>query len=422
VVWWVHNASVGRNPLASETIARYAASRGDRVLWHQHDLWFDHRWERRREFQLNGLLTTEKAVMATLPAYPRQAQITLHEATTRRLHEAGWPAVKTLPNPPTPWASASTEAVAQARQWVESRLGSSTPYWLMPSRVMRRKNILEAVLLLQLLQPAHSLLVTAGPSSAAEHRYAQRIHDLTRRHRFPLLTALNAQPDTPSLPALLAASAGVFSTSLFEGHGLTLAEAAAAGKRVIARHANPSSPSAVVPLFLPEPTAPPVVQKNSLIWMYLEVMVPTEMLGDYLGPQRQLYELWCLRHLSGRQRRAAIPPPWWEEKIVPFSRLTLADQETVLSQLPARRDALLAVNPWLLQLSDWLNTPITTHRAPMTLDLSHWADRFAESVHLAANTVPRRHHTVDAWELATTHLKHGNHFPLLWDESLLRAW
>jgi hypothetical protein len=285
---------------------------------------------------------------------------------------------------------------------------------------MRRKNLLEAALILQIIQPNHALVVTSSASSVAEHHYAEHVERLAQQCGLPLITNVTSQPGAPSVPALLGASAGVLSTSLFEGYGLTPYEAAAAGKRVIARLSDPSSASTVKPAFSTPPQVRPLPGKTSLNWTYDDVMVPTELLGDYLSEQQQLYELWCLRHLSGRLRRISRPPPWWGQSVVPFSRLTQSDQEKIFRVLPHHRDVFLTHNPWLIDLADWINQPKPEREDSPALTLSLWADSFAEGVTLAANSVPPRDHRPEAWLLATTHLRQGNHFPLLWSEAAPR--
>src|SRR5204862_7711198 len=127
--------------------------------------------------------------------------------------QAGW-----LPNLIERGSLPSPARVRKAKSW----LGSKAPIWILPCRFLRRKNIAEALLLTRWLRPSALLVTTAGPSSADEQRYFDRLTTAARRHDFPFRPALlhGDESNKPTVGELLAASEAVLLTSIQEGFGL----------------------------------------------------------------------------------------------------------------------------------------------------------------------------------------------------------
>jgi glycosyltransferase involved in cell wall biosynthesis len=167
---------------------------------------------------------------------PTIRHVLINRADTRlsqtHLRRAAW-----LPNLTEPHSSPPVGRVRAARRWIEARLGVAAPIWLLPCRVLRRKNIAEALLLMRWLRPEAWLVTTAGVSSADEMDYAERLTDTARRHRWPLRLGVlrHGHPDRPGMAECSAASEVVLLTSIQEGFGLPYLEAAAAGRPLIAR-------------------------------------------------------------------------------------------------------------------------------------------------------------------------------------------
>ena len=102
--------------------------------------------------------------------------------------------------------------------------------WLLPCRLLRRKNIAEALLLTRWLRPEAWLVTTGGVSSAEEQAYADGLAAAAQTHGWRLRLGIlhGDESQKPSVPELLAASEAVLLTSLQEGFGLPYLEAAAA--------------------------------------------------------------------------------------------------------------------------------------------------------------------------------------------------
>src|SRR5690606_14151715 len=109
---------------------------------------------------------------------------------------------------------------------------------LMAARLVRRKNVAEALLLARWLRPDAWLMTTDGARSGDEQPYQRRLEEAARRHGWRLRIGVLAGregPGAPRVPELMAASEALLLTSVQEGFGLTYLEAAAAGRPLLAR-------------------------------------------------------------------------------------------------------------------------------------------------------------------------------------------
>lgn len=367
VAVWAHNLGLGRNPFLAHELAHTCEMRGVPLVAHHHDLWFDNRWQRWPEIRRSGFRTLKAAANLVFGSpQSRPVAINHADATVLKRHfpgRAAW-----LPNPASREKPPSARRVLAARQWLHRRLDRDhAPIWILPCRLLRRKNVAEAFLLKTWLRPEAWLVTTGGVSSADEERYFERLDAAARTHHWRLRLAVLAGDEArkPSVNELLAASEAVLLTSVQEGFGLPYLEAAAAEKPLIARNL-PNIAEDLARFGFRFPQA------------YDEILVHPALF-DWQAEQRrqkQLYRLWKKR----------IAPPcrkWMELPVVlaagdkpapvPFSRLTLAAQLEIL-QHPAteswklcaplnpfltrwRRRAQagkLQVSPWPQRAEDWL--------------------------------------------------------------------
>lgn len=238
---WAHNLGVGRNWILSEELARACAQHNVPLLSHHHDWWFDHRWTRWEELRRAGHRTRDAAARIVFPSEGRVVHVAINHADAAVLQKhcarrAAWLPNLTVPMPPPP-----PQRVAFARRWLQTRCGvaasAETPVWLAPTRVLRRKNLAEALLLTRWLRPEAWLAVAGAASSATEAPYARALQAAARRHRWPLRLGVlaDAPPPVPRMTELLAACEAVLLTSIQEGFGLPYLEAAAARRPLLAR-------------------------------------------------------------------------------------------------------------------------------------------------------------------------------------------
>jgi glycosyltransferase involved in cell wall biosynthesis len=337
-VLWAHNLALGRNAPLAGAWRQAASATGATFLLHHHDFFFDNRWIRWPEMQAAGVASLDAAAEAAFPAGRRTAHLAINRADHQLLASAFGARARWLPNPVTATHHAAA-GEREAREWLADRTGSDEPYWLLPCRLLRRKNVAEALLLVRWLRPGARLLTTGGPTSTDEKPYADRLREAAHRCRWPLrMAVLAGQEDAPPVSALIAGAEAVVLTSLQEGFGLPYLEAASAARPLVAR-ALPNVLPDLVGMGLRAPT------------VYREIMVPRDLF-DGAGERERQHALWSRwrEALPAEARPLAGEPPFLagEGPLVPFSRLTLTAQEEVLALEDRRiRAALDEANPGL---------------------------------------------------------------------------
>ena len=412
-VIWLHNPGLGRNLAMLREILRVSEARGFALVAHHHDWWFEHRWHRWEELRRNGArsLAEVAGIVFATGRQVRHATINRRDFTLLRPFlgtRVGW-----LPNLVTRQAPPAKATVRAARSWLrEHPLTGGRVAWVVPCRLLRRKNLAEALLLTRWLRPEACLVTTGGPSSEEEVPYARALAEAARRHRWPLALGVLADPDprAPDVLTLMRASEAVLLTSVQEGFGLPYLEAAAVGRPLIAR---------ALPAVMPD------LQHMGFHFpqLYTDIRIPTAWL-DWRAEQRRLqraFDRWR-RLLPRSLRRHPALQPWWETAPphVAFSQLTLTGQLEVLTRpIEESWKACLPLNPWL---AEW-----RARTARGSLEVTSWpagANRWTHpgAYALRFHRLLRRHPEPaqpDAARLAQQAmlektLAEALHHPLLW--------
>lgn len=315
---WVHNPALGRNLPLVRALSASAAKREIPLLFHHHDFWFENRWARWREMRAAG--GTSLDVVARAFFAPRAVHATINRFDHEVLHRHFGERAVWLPNPAPRAPEPAPERVRAAREWLARELGDNAPVWLCPTRLLRRKNLAEAILLARWLRPEAWLVTTAAVSSDDERDYAHRLQAAAERHSWRVrfeLVARNGDA-APGIAELKAASEAVLLTSVQEGFGLPYVEAVAARRPLLARRL---------------PNVMPDLERwgFSLPHTYDEVWIDADCLDlpreherqrKVWGAWRSLLPETCLT-LAKRQK---LGTP------LPFSRLTLEGQLEVLAR------------------------------------------------------------------------------------------
>ena len=323
VLIWAHNPGLGRNLLLTRALNAVCRGRPVRLLMHHHDWWFDNRWPRWPEMRRSGFRTLSAVARTLFPPVSQVRHIAINGAEASVLKRHLGAAVEWVPNPAERTPAVDPRRIRQARAWLNRHVPSGDPVWLLPCRLLRRKNVAEALLLTRWLRP-EAWLVTTGPvSSPPENSYARRLETAARREGWRLRLGILAHATShPPLPDLLAASEAVLLTSLQEGFGLPYVEAAAAGRPLIARSL---------------PNVAPDLRRFGFRFPqgYGEIRVDPSLF-DWPAEQRRqqvLFRKW----MSGMPRacRDRVIPPVLLNATEPsadiaFSRLTLTAQLEVL--------------------------------------------------------------------------------------------
>lgn len=414
-VVWAHNLGLGRNLPLADALQAVRRARQVPVVFHHHDWWFDNRWARWPEMRRAGFRSLAAVAGAILPVAPGVRHAAINHADTSVLSRhfgsfAGW-----LPNPAAPAARPPAARVRDARRWLRDMLGDDGPVWIVPCRLLRRKNLAEALLLTRWLRPEAWLVTTGGVSSADERAYAAALAQAARRHgwRLRLGVLAGGEVDKPAVDALLGASEVVLLTSLQEGFGLPNLEAAAAGRPLIARTLRNIAPD-LARFGFRFPQA------------YDDVQIDVALF-DWRAERERQRERWrawraglpaACRALAGRP---ALLAGRAAPVTVPFSRLTLPAQLEVLARPAVESWARCAPhNPWLvawrkragegaLQPSGW---PAAASRQ---LGGTAYARRFRHLLRVQPSAVPAAAAGSRAMEqFIREKLTGENQYPLLW--------
>jgi len=412
---WAHNQGLGRNlPLARELV-RACATHGLPLVFHHHDWWFDNRWQRWMEMRRTGFRTlaqTAKVLFATAP-HVRHLAINQADASVLQHHlpqQSGW-----LPNLMEPMPVPSSGSVRRTRDWLRDQLGEPSPVWLVPCRLLRRKNIAEALLLTRWLRPEAWLVTTGRVSSRDEQDYAQHLASAAQQYGWRLRLGIlaNGEHDKPSVPDLFAASEAILMTSIQEGFGLPYLEAASAQRPLIARALSNIAPDLSQFGFrFPQAYEDLLISPALFDW-------PAERQRQrrLLGSWRRRLPVWCRRLVETPCLLAQKDPT----KPVPFSRLTLTAQLEVLSR-PADESWNLCspLNPFL---ASWqrLASQNALRVSPWPAQAERWlsgrayALRFAKMIHHHPSPPASPSASLAAQqELIQRALSTNNLYPLMW--------
>lgn len=412
---WAHNLGIGRNLLLTDELARACNARGITLLSHHHDWWFDNRWLRWPEIRRTGFRTLSSLARTIFPKTPalRYAAINHQEATLLARHlpnTSAW-VPNLVPRQPPP----SAARVRFARHWLNHNLGRrAAPVWILPCRLLRRKNVAEALLLTRWLRPEAWLVTTGGASSADESAYFNKLHQAATKHHWRLRLGVlqGNEQQKPTVPELLAASEAVLLTSIQEGFGLPYLEAAAAGRPLLARN-------------LPN-VAPDLKQFGfRLPQAYDEILVAPELFDwpAERARQKKLFARWS-RKLPAALRPAVGTPAVLAGKTapraVPFSRLTLTAQLEVLAQPTLQSwEKCAPLNPFLgkwqnrarrcrLQVTPW----------PRRADAELSGETYARRLLALAQPVGRKSRAFAPQQLQADFFRKklcpANLYPLLW--------
>jgi hypothetical protein len=374
-VVWAHNQGLGRNLLLTRELTRVCDRRGVRLILHHHDWWFDNRWQRWPELRRSGFRTLQQVASTVFPMGGSVRAVAVNHTDTAILkrqfgQQAAW-----LPNPGDARSTPQSERVRGARRWLHALIGQNAPVWLMPCRLVRRKNIGEALLLTRWLRPEAWLFTTGGPSSAEEEAYGRGLAHAASRFDWKLRLGIlhGDERGKPSVPELVAASEAILLTSLQEGFGFPYIEAAAARRPLLARSI---------------PGMAPDLGKFGFRFpqMYREVLVCPELFNWARERERQrtLFRRWseqlppACRSLASLPAMLTSPEP---PRAIAFSRLTLTAQLEVLAEpasesfeLCARlnpslrrwrtraAEGRLGISAWPPSASKWLSCPAYARR------------------------------------------------------------
>ncbi len=232
---WFHNPGLARNVILNQEVMRFCDKSGSALILHHHDFWCAGRWARWQEMERCGSDTLEKAAGIALGVTDRSVQVTINLPDFQSLAGAMGERVFHLPNPVVRPKRDSPSRIGNLKKWVEQELETSAPIWVCPTRFLRRKNLLEAILLARWLRPDAVFVTTSGKASDDELPYARMIQEAAERGGWNVRFGILDKPGAPRVDELLRVAEVTLLTSVQEGFGMGFVEASASGIPLIAR-------------------------------------------------------------------------------------------------------------------------------------------------------------------------------------------
>jgi len=250
-LFWLHNATLGKNPLvtAAWREATEEAARRNlpfRFLYHIHDF---AECGRLQNLERLARCWTTGGLSVLYPENETSAFAVLNTADENRLKAAGVPPERVflIPNvvrvprtPSGPQASRASIAGALERfaRLKGFRFDPSRPWWLLPIRMIRRKNVLEALLLEAMAPEPCQVLVTLEGESVRERPYSDAVVELAAAAGsfFTAGFGRDLVGTAFSLSDLYRASQCCVTTSLLEGFGFAFLDGPMQGCPIFGRN------------------------------------------------------------------------------------------------------------------------------------------------------------------------------------------
>jgi len=366
-ILYAHNSSLGKNPYASAALRLLSdwALEGNHplvIISQTHDFAELHRPKQVRNWQQACPVQDEEERVGW--EFPVGANI-VHAALTSqdrtRLIGTGIPgnSVHVLPNsvrPVGPYTGKVSSRLAE-------KLGTDRPYLLAAQKVMRRKNTLEALLLLTALRATGSdisLVVTLPAASKEDKEYEKLVLGVVEKSGLPALIGIerNFGAQAPDFDEVVSASASFVTTSVMEGFGQSFLEGWMAGRPVLGRR-------------LEGPCRDFEAAGVNLDHLYKRLLVDTDWLPGGLSRVREAYRI----KLAKLRAELDFPPldngtfedEFTRHKIfesnrggtlVDFGDLSPAMQSEIISAACSPKNKILPrvaeLNPWLGEWKDFL--------------------------------------------------------------------
>jgi hypothetical protein len=248
-VFWAHNPTLGKNALltAGLMLAVQQAEAEDsphRFLYHIHDF-----AECGRLWNLANLRQCwgGGGLEDFYPVASNVGYAVLNSADSLRLTHAGIPKERIFHLPNAVVSSRAEkkknkESIAvELQRYAHNRGYRFEPerqWWTLPIRLIRRKNVVEALLLAATTDDPPQLLVTLDANSEPERPYAEAVKDLFRTQNHAALVGFGHElvGSVFGFDDLLLSSDVVVTTSLLEGFGFTFLEGANRGIPLLGRN------------------------------------------------------------------------------------------------------------------------------------------------------------------------------------------
>ena len=232
---WFQNPALARNAMLCKEVAKLCRETGAALILHHHDFWCAGRWARWNELEQCGCPDLSSAAEAIFASGTRSVHAGINLQDFQTLKRFFPESAFHLPNPVVLPPQPSQAQIDAAKAWVARELKTEGPLWICPTRFLRRKNLLEAILLTRWLRPEAILATTSGHFSQDEANYAHDLKQAAAQRDLKVHFGLLDKPGAPQVADLLQIAEAVVHTSVQEGFGMSFVETAASGTPLIAR-------------------------------------------------------------------------------------------------------------------------------------------------------------------------------------------
>jgi hypothetical protein len=237
-LWWIHNYHLGKNPIFTKSLL-IAAQKNQPLLLQIHDFPECARYE--------NLEILKKYIVSDL--YPQGKNVRyalINQRDVNLLSEGGIPSEELFlldnPVPLQPITQVNSQSVKDElfRLW-----GKDFPAYdpqgaliLYPVRSIRRKNVLEAGLLVKLLPQKANLIITLPGVSKSETDYSEMVDQAFMQGLIPGMSSIGIREenDLVNYQNLWAASDMIISSSIQEGFGYLYVNSLHWRKPLLARY------------------------------------------------------------------------------------------------------------------------------------------------------------------------------------------
>ena len=232
---WFQNPALARNAMLCKEVAKLCRETGAALILHHHDFWCAGRWARWNELERCGCPDLSSAAEAIFASGTRSVHAGINLQDFQTLKRFFPESAFHLPNPVVLPPQPSQAQIDAAKAWVAQELKTEGPLWICPTRFLRRKNLLEAILLTRWLRPEAILATTSGHFSQDEANYAHDLKQAVTQRDWKVHFGLLDKPGAPQVADILRIAEAVVHTSVQEGFGMSFVETAASGTPLIAR-------------------------------------------------------------------------------------------------------------------------------------------------------------------------------------------
>jgi hypothetical protein len=323
-VWWVHNFHLGKNTVFTQALLQIIYSgQPQRIILQIHDFPECGRFQNLRH--LRNTLTLDP-----YPLNPWVRYAVLNQRDRNILIQAGVPtqAVFLLENPV--FLDRVPEQRNSVRDTLKRSFGKSFPRYdpqapllFYPSRTIRRKNAMEAVLLCLLIEVPANILITLPGISAPEKSYSEIVEKIFADGLCPGLWGIGTSLERQNLSFedLVTGCDLVLSTSVQEGFGYLFINSLLWSLPLVARDLDILE--GLKDLFAEYPA-----------YFYERILVPFAK-GPYLrnAYRRKILSLSDLLPEEEKQRLLGSAETLMQDGLVDFSYLPVAEQDRFLREL-----------------------------------------------------------------------------------------